>query len=124
MTAVLVPDRHAMDDWVKYARCNGHPNVEWWFPPREGDYTNARPICRGCPVRVPCLVQGIKQEGLGATRSQRHGMQGGTTPTERMGIARKLRTVALAAWGPVLVGILADLDHAAKRFGNNDDGEA
>jgi WhiB family redox-sensing transcriptional regulator len=42
----------------------------WW------DYGPALAICRRCPARLPCLAWALDTE-------QRHGVWGGTTPTDR-----------------------------------------
>lgn len=112
MTMVM-PDRHAADHWVRYARCADHPAPGLWFPTREGDYSDARPICQACPVRVPCLIQGIVAEGVRAGRAQRFGMWGGTTPIERASIVRKLRKHPRATWVPVARGLIDELDRKA-----------
>jgi WhiB family transcriptional regulator, redox-sensing transcriptional regulator len=114
MTTVLMPlpERHAQDHWMKFARCQDHPEPNLWFP-EQGSVlaaAKAKAVCRVCPVRVPCLVWAVKHEGRGAHRSQRYGIWGGTTAAERHGIVRKLRNVEMAAWAPVLVGMFAELD--------------
>lgn len=112
MTIAVLPERHAQDHWVNYARCAGHPNPRLWFVEvgKDEGYREARCVCVECPVRLPCVVQAIKQEGVRSGRAQRWGMWGGTTPVERAGLALKLRRVVQAAWGPVIVGWFETLD--------------
>lgn len=108
---VLLPDRHAADHWQRFGACIDHPDPDLWFLERgRGGYDTARAVCHDCPVRVPCLIQGIKSEGVDATASQRYGMWGGTTPAERQRVMRALREEPMAAWAPVAVDLLAKLD--------------
>ena len=64
------------------AACKGQP-VAVFFPDDEAhaDYTTARHICAGCPVRHDCLGFALKLN-IG------HGMFGGLTPRQRAAIRR------------------------------------
>jgi len=53
--------------WMEHASCRDHP-LELWFAPegeREQDRTareaQARQICNGCPVKLPCLTYRLTQ---------------------------------------------------------------
>ena len=55
-------------------------NTDFWYPPLETDvpdkyYDIGREVCHRCPVWKECLNAGL---------SERWGMWGGLTPTERM----------------------------------------
>lgn len=78
------PDSH---DWSLQAAClDDEPDL--FFPVGQttraaAQFEEARAVCLGCPVRVLCLELALR---VGAD----HGMWGGTTPTERKRIARRL----------------------------------
>lgn len=63
--------------WWDYAACNGKP-TEWWFPSdREIKRIRAaKTICRGCPVRVDCLIDAVELDS--------EGVWGATTRQERV----------------------------------------
>lgn len=69
--------------WIEHAACRGmDPGV---FYVHQGENaTEARAICRGCPVREPCVEYAI------ATHEE-HGIWGDTTPGERDRIVRNRR---------------------------------
>jgi WhiB family redox-sensing transcriptional regulator len=67
-------------EWMRRGLCAGSPTPDLWFP-EVGDSksaTEAKRVCRGCPVRADCLAYAI------ALRI-RHGVWGATTPDERDG---------------------------------------
>ena len=71
-------------DWMVNAACKGHP-AEVFFPDDErADYTTARHICTGCPVRDECLAFALKLN-IG------HGMYAGLTPHQRVVLRRRIR---------------------------------
>lgn len=72
-------------DWMRRAACKGQPDVVF-FPDHEDDeqpdYTTARHICAGCPVRSQCLAYALEL-------NIRHGMFAGLTPAERAALRRQ-----------------------------------
>lgn len=74
-----VIDPEAIDDWRKEANCVHVENKEIFFADArtiDGAHNVeiAVGICQTCPVRVPCLKDGINQH---------HGIWAGWTPEER-----------------------------------------
>lgn len=69
-------------NWRDDAVC-ARPEVatEFWYSNEYGEQTVARAICADCPVRVPCLRDGLYDD---------HGIWGGYTPTERSRLRRRL----------------------------------
>jgi WhiB family redox-sensing transcriptional regulator len=63
--------------WRNEAACTGLAPDVFYPPPGQADA--AKRVCRGCPVRTPCLVDVLGWESSG----RRHGVVGGLTPTER-----------------------------------------
>ena len=65
-----------------------HSDPSLFFPDRgmpvRDVYGEARRLCRGCPVRIPCLDYAIRNEQSGF----RSGMFGGLTPDQRDRVAR------------------------------------
>jgi WhiB family redox-sensing transcriptional regulator len=77
--------------WMRQAACKGQPDTVF-FPDQEDDgeqpdYTTARPVCAGCPVRTQCLSYALEL-------NIRHGMFAGLTPTERANLRRQHRPKA------------------------------
>jgi WhiB family transcriptional regulator, redox-sensing transcriptional regulator len=75
-------------EWMSRAACKGQPDAVF-FPDdkddgEQPDYTTARHICAGCPVRVQCLAYALELN-IG------HGMFAGLTPTERANVRRQRR---------------------------------
>lgn len=67
---------------------NSSPSSDPWFPER-GDTQSviyAKTFCNSCPVRVYCLVDGLREQ---------HGVWGGFTVEERELIRRSLRKARL-----------------------------
>lgn len=86
-----------MEDWREHAACNGM-DTDLWFPVSETPKTQqqlrqiriAKNTCKACPVRMDCLLYAL-------TTSQRHGIWGGMTESERRRPrARAIRDQALA----------------------------
>jgi WhiB family redox-sensing transcriptional regulator len=75
-------------DWMRRAACKGQPDAVF-FPDHEDDveqrdYTTARRICAGCPVRAQWLAYALEL-------NIRHGMFAGLTPAERATLRRQPR---------------------------------
>ena len=72
--------------WQRRAACRG-PASTLFYPPaapetrpaREGRERQAKAICAGCPVRVPCREFAL-------TIREQHGIWGGLTETERQAL--------------------------------------
>jgi WhiB family redox-sensing transcriptional regulator len=78
-------------DWMRGAACKGQPDAVF-FPDYENDdeqpdYSPARQICAGCPVRAQCLAYALEL-------NIRHGMFAGLTPAERANLRRQHRPKA------------------------------
>jgi ribosomal protein S21 len=88
--------------WSRQATCADpayadHRDELWYALPKERDAVNeAKTICNGCPVRQACLEDAMKAEG-GAGHSNRHGIRGGLTPSQRHRLYEELRRRAKAA---------------------------
>jgi hypothetical protein len=98
------------DDWRESATCADGYDAELWFSTDFGDIALAQSVCMDCPVRQPCLEDGLDDE---------HGVWGGYTPSERQRLTRYLPTepatrrltLARAAYiGPAFFGV-ADRTH-------------
>jgi WhiB family transcriptional regulator, redox-sensing transcriptional regulator len=84
-------------DWALSA-CN-KAGLSLFFPPgddeRHGDKVareaQAKAICRGCPVRYPCL-----ELALQAPDASQYGIWGATNETERIQLRRRRRRAAAA----------------------------
>ena len=70
------------EPWTESASCR-EVGGDAWFP-EVGDPTwkEARRICLGCPVMWPCRDWAMRIE-LGLDRSNRFGVAGGLTPSQR-----------------------------------------
>ncbi|MED7923575.1 WhiB family transcriptional regulator [Nonomuraea sp. LP-02] len=69
-----------MLDWTRRAACLDQ-DPELFFPismegPSQSQVEEAKAVCRGCPVREPCLAYAL------STR-QAYGVWGGTDPEQR-----------------------------------------
>ena len=62
--------------WAVHAACTGMDPDLWFVEVHEGNYAEARRVCRACPVRQPCLDWAV------ATNTT-IGMFGGLAPRER-----------------------------------------
>lgn len=72
----------ALAPWTAHAACKGRTDL---FFPERGDpaaelVAQAKAICAGCPVRIPCLEAGHHEE---------FGVWGGLTVDERRRLRRK-----------------------------------
>jgi len=59
--------------WHRDAACRGHGPADFYVD-RGGGYDDARRLCAGCPVAAQCAEAGL---------SERWGLWGGATPSER-----------------------------------------
>lgn len=66
--------------WQDASLC-GQVGGDIWFPEKGGSVAQAKAICRGCPVRVPCLEYALEN-------GERHGIWGGKSERERRKLAR------------------------------------
>ncbi|MFJ8146611.1 WhiB family transcriptional regulator [Streptomyces sp. NPDC096048] len=72
-------------DWRDQALCATPAYCGVDFFPQPGDQqgaAEARTVCEGCPVRMACLRDALRQEG-GSRAEYRHGIRGGLTAEER-----------------------------------------
>ena len=78
--------------WVADAAC-AQIAGDLFYPEGKGsnqsDYTHARQICHGCPVKAECL-----DYALSVPAHHDHGMWAGTTPAERATLRKKRTTAA------------------------------
>jgi hypothetical protein len=89
-----------VEEWNSRAACLGLPYATFfddiWPPLEDGTdgalvpeaLERARAMCAGCPVRLPCHEQAMRQEA-GAASSRRHGVRGGITPQQRYSLWRR-----------------------------------
>lgn len=78
---------HSVDDWRTHALC-AQTDPELFYPQDAFASIAARETCLGCPVRVPCLNDGLDEQ---------HGIWGGWTADERKALRRRLRSANKAA---------------------------
>lgn len=79
------------DDWATDAQC-ARVDPEIFFPD-SGDrpaIAEAKSICASCPVRIACLDEALAQEG-GRTASNRFGIRGGKTHSQRYHLYTRMR---------------------------------
>jgi WhiB family redox-sensing transcriptional regulator len=82
----IAPDVHSKGaHWSEDALCRGIPEIFFALvktrrsdPP---DWSRAKRICEGCPVKDKCLADGLEADKLGA-----YGIWGGLDPDERAGL--------------------------------------
>jgi WhiB family redox-sensing transcriptional regulator len=72
--------------WRARAACIGEP-PDLFFPDRGSNATQAKAICRRCPVRLACL-------DYANTNVIHHGIWGGLDPVSRRAIRRQMRRSA------------------------------
>jgi hypothetical protein len=72
-----------LHDWTGSARCR-EIGVHAFYAEENGsnNYTAARVVCQGCPVRALCLDTAMRAEA-DLPVMERAGMWGGLTPQER-----------------------------------------
>jgi hypothetical protein len=86
-------------DWAQDGSCAGSPEPDIWHADdthrdRESDFyssdvTLAIRICKGCPVRLPCL-----EYALGVPQASDWGVWGATTAAERRAMRKQGRRAA------------------------------
>jgi WhiB family transcriptional regulator, redox-sensing transcriptional regulator len=64
--------------WMAHANCAG-VDPDLFFPERGESTTEAKAICRACPVRTECLDYAL-------SINERHGIWGGTSERQRRAI--------------------------------------
>jgi hypothetical protein len=101
------------EDWRDTAECAGTDYADLWYATNPSHTYRAQIVCAGCPVRHPCLIDGLHDE---------HGVWGGYTATERARLIEQLPrdlsairlTLARAAYiGPAAFGV-ADTTNPTK----------
>lgn len=73
----------AIGPWAARARC-ADTDPEIFFPPGDDPATQARQICRQCPVRDDCLDYALDA-------GEQYGIWGGLDPAERRNLRRRQR---------------------------------
>lgn len=77
-------DQETDENWRLQAACRGKP-TEWFYPPKEAPHrlrARATLLCEGCPVRLICLEEGLKE-------SHGHGIWGGLSERRRSQIRKE-----------------------------------
>ena len=77
----ILTDRPA---WMRSALC-AQVDGDLFFPEKGESGHDAKRVCRGCPVRLPCLEYGL------AAREP-HGIYGGLSARERTRLLRSQQT--------------------------------
>ena len=78
--------------YFETAKCNNHPDPDWFFDIESGHGNKQKKFCIGCPVIDECLNYALNVKVLG--------VWGGTTPEERNEIRRiKNITPAMLEFG-------------------------
>ena len=78
--------------YFETAKCNNHPDPDWFFDIESGHGNKQKKFCIGCPVIDECLDYALNVKVLG--------VWGGTTPEERNEIRRiKNITPAMLEFG-------------------------
>ncbi|HZR48714.1 MAG TPA: WhiB family transcriptional regulator [Streptosporangiaceae bacterium] len=72
-----------LGQWAQHAVC-ADTDSEIFFPAHDDPGTEAKQICRRCPVRRECLAFAI-------TNDERFGIWGGLDPDERRNLRRSLQ---------------------------------
>ena len=73
----LPPDDYTADNWRVHAACRGL-DPDLFYPPVGGAATEAKQVCRACPVSDFCL-----EDALIVNPRDDHGVWGGTSTEER-----------------------------------------
>ena len=73
--------------WQDRARC-AETDPEAFFPRKGHPTSAAKAVCRSCEVSAECLEYALEMEGQPGTL-HRHGIWAGTTPKDRLRIARE-----------------------------------
>lgn len=74
-----------MGDWSDQAACKGATDI--MFPGQGEDVRPAKRICRGCPVKQPCLEYALDA-------GERFGVWAATTELERRALRKHRQVVA------------------------------
>ncbi len=69
------------EEWMRDARCR-EMSPEIFFPPLGESTSEAKYVCRGCPVRADCLAYAMEN-------GENHGVWGGLTSRERVVLRTK-----------------------------------
>jgi WhiB family redox-sensing transcriptional regulator len=69
--------------WFEQAACTSADPDAWW-PAKGGNIDKAKRICRGCPVRAPCLKYALDT-------NQKDGIWGGLSVNERRKLKREAK---------------------------------
>lgn len=80
--------------WRDDAACTGH-DPEMWFPstkPMSPQNLEAIQICQGCPVKEPCLIDGMGSE---------FGIFGGITGPDRSKMRQRQRRLSQRSLGAI-----------------------
>lgn len=72
--------------WRQHAACRGL-DPEVFYPVTDEEAEVAKSVCRGCPVRQPCLEHALSSR-------EKDGVWGGATERERRRIIRQRRRTA------------------------------
>lgn len=96
--------------WSDQAACRTVEMIVF-FPEREHagrggtNYSEARQVCAGCPVKAECLEDALVEERY-QSGVYRHGMRGGLSPEQRASEERKRRRDAIGLRAVSQVGSL------------------
>ncbi|MGL5441656.1 MAG: WhiB family transcriptional regulator [[Mycobacterium] stephanolepidis] len=71
----------ASEDWRATGVC-AQVGGDTWFPDRGGSTSDAKRVCRGCPVKGECLEWALVND-------ERFGVWGGLSERERRALRRK-----------------------------------
>lgn len=78
--------RPSDEDWYSQAVCP-ETDPDAFFPEKGGSTADAKKVCRGCPVKDPCLQWALDND-------ERYGVWGGLSDRER----RRLKRGAPSEW--------------------------
>jgi hypothetical protein len=70
------------EDWTEFAACRSIGEDLWYPEVGEPTWKQARQVCQSCPVMWQCLDWVMRVEH-GLDRSNRFGVTGGMTPSQR-----------------------------------------
>lgn len=66
-----------MERWYWFGNCHQQPDLtELFFSGKAKDVREAKAICRGCPVKADCFLEGVYHDGIwaGLTACQRENL--------------------------------------------------
>lgn len=81
---LVVHVRGPVGEWADQGLCVNHPNQDLWFPERGASVSEAKAICRACPVQQECLTYAVNN-------GEKFGIWGGKSERERRRIRRTAR---------------------------------